>query len=237
MQALLGAPAAVCGGSGERDGLIGHGKRPARTGLAQRGVRLSVGWLRHRRCHPGNGTARRERAQLNWVSQGQRCGRDWLPAREADAGMAPVADARCPRAVGAKPRAANRPDGRWFSPTPYLRSGWRSDLAAMVSLQLERLLIPVGDEAVVAVAGEQGQLGTGRGLHTGPVHPVGDGRPIRPGYGSMRLRRLLCWRMVLPSPGDYRWRIRAAWPTCRPTEAFSPLSQMVESRSTARRPG
>ena len=38
-------------------------------------------------------------------------------------------------------------------------------VAAMVSLQFERLLIPVGDEAVVAVAGEEGQLGTGRGLH------------------------------------------------------------------------
>ena len=79
---------------------------------------------------------------------------------------------------------------------------------AMVSLQFERLPVPVGDEAVVAVAGEEGQLGTGRGLHPpddephrgsvgltfkgsvgglghigGTVHPVGYGRPIRLGYG------------------------------------------------------
>ena len=33
-------------------------------------------------------------------------------------------------------------------------------VAAMVSLQFERLPVPVGDEAVIAVAGEQGQLGT-----------------------------------------------------------------------------
>ena len=151
MQALLGAPAAVCGGSGERDGLIGHGKRPARTGLAQVGgdVRLSVGWLRHRRCHQaGNGTARnRERAQLNWVSQGQRCGRCSVrrraervsrPAREKNRRRRVLVVTICsPRPMRAvqrarlwaitctasqAPLAANRPDGRWFSPTPYLRS-------------------------------------------------------------------------------------------------------------------
>ena len=68
--------------------------------------------------------------------------------------------------------------------------------------------VPVGDEAVIAVAGEEGQLGTGRGLHPpddephrrgvrlglerdvsrlrhigGAVHPVGDGCPVRLGYG------------------------------------------------------
>ena len=38
-------------------------------------------------------------------------------------------------------------------------------VAAMVGLQFQRLPVPVGDEAVVAVAGEEGQLGTRRGLH------------------------------------------------------------------------
>ena len=38
-------------------------------------------------------------------------------------------------------------------------------VAAMVSLQFEQLPVPVGDEAVIAVGGEEGQLGTGRGLH------------------------------------------------------------------------
>ena len=81
-------------------------------------------------------------------------------------------------------------------------------VAAMVGLQLQRLSVPVGDETVIAVAGEEGQLGTGRGLHPpddephrrgiglapegsvsglghvgGTVHPVRDGRPVRLGYG------------------------------------------------------
>ena len=38
-------------------------------------------------------------------------------------------------------------------------------VAAMVSLQFQGLSVPVGDEAVIAVGGEEGQLGTGRGLH------------------------------------------------------------------------
>ena len=51
----------------------GRSKRPSRTGLARVGgdVRLSVGWLRHRRCRQaGSGIARsRARARLNWVFQ------------------------------------------------------------------------------------------------------------------------------------------------------------------------
>ena len=75
-------------------------------------------------------------------------------------------------------------------------------VAAMVSLQFQGLSVPVGDEAVIAVGGEEGQLGTGRGLHPpddephrhgaglalegsvgglghigGAVHPVGNGSP------------------------------------------------------------
>ena len=38
-------------------------------------------------------------------------------------------------------------------------------VAAMVGLQFQGIPSPVGDEAVIAVAGEEGQLGTGRGLH------------------------------------------------------------------------
>ena len=38
-------------------------------------------------------------------------------------------------------------------------------VAAMVGLQLQVCPVPVGDEAVIAVAGEESQLGTGRGLH------------------------------------------------------------------------
>ena len=35
-------------------------------------------------------------------------------------------------------------------------------VAAMISLQFQGLSVPVGDEAVIAVGGEEGQLGTGR---------------------------------------------------------------------------
>ena len=38
-------------------------------------------------------------------------------------------------------------------------------VAAVVSLQFEHLPVPVGDEAVIAVGGEEGHLGTGRGPH------------------------------------------------------------------------
>ena len=35
-----------------------------------------------------------------------------------------------------------------------------------VGLQFQGLPVPVGDEAVIAVGSEEGQLGTGRGLHS-----------------------------------------------------------------------
>ena len=38
-------------------------------------------------------------------------------------------------------------------------------VAAMVGLQSEGIPVPVGDKAVIAVVDEEGQLGTGRGLH------------------------------------------------------------------------
>ena len=81
-------------------------------------------------------------------------------------------------------------------------------MAAMVGLQLQGIPVPVGDEAVIAVGCEEGQLGTGGGLHPpddephrrgigltlercvgglghigGGLHPVWDGRPVRLGYG------------------------------------------------------
>ena len=50
-------------------------------------------------------------------------------------------------------------------------------VAAMVGLQFEHLPIAIGDEAVIAVGGEEGQLGTGRG-----PHPPDD-EPHRRGVG------------------------------------------------------
>ena len=50
-------------------------------------------------------------------------------------------------------------------------------VAAMAGLQLQGIPVPVSDEAVIAVAGEESQLGTGRGLH-----PPND-EPHRGGVG------------------------------------------------------
>ena len=50
-------------------------------------------------------------------------------------------------------------------------------VAPMVGLQCQGCPVPVGDEAVIAVGGEEGQLGTGRGLHPP------DDEPHRRGVG------------------------------------------------------
>ena len=76
----LGAPMAAYRGCGERDG----GDRTQQEALADRtGVSLrggsvggDVGTLAEGRRHSGSGMARnRAKARLNWVTQGQRCGR------------------------------------------------------------------------------------------------------------------------------------------------------------------
>ena len=64
--------------------------------------------------------------------------------------------------------AANRPEGRWVEADAVLQvsDGVQGlGVAAMISLQFQGLSVPVGDESVIAVGGEEGQLGTGRGLH------------------------------------------------------------------------
>ena len=89
-------------------------------------------------------------------------------------------------------------------------------VAPMVGLQFQGVAVPVGDEGVIAAGGEQGQLRAGRGLHPpddeahrcgagltlkgsviglrhvgGTVHPVGDGGPVRLGYGLDELPQAL----------------------------------------------
>ena len=81
-------------------------------------------------------------------------------------------------------------------------------VAAVVGLQFQGVAVPVGDGGVIAVAGEQRQLGAGRGLDPaddephrygiglategrvfslghvgGALHPVGYGPPVCLGYG------------------------------------------------------
>ena len=95
-------------------------------------------------------------------------------------------------------------------------------VAAMVGLQFQGVAVPVRDKGVIAVVGQEGQLRAGCGLdpaddeahrrgvglgiegcvaglgHVGSaVHPVGDGRPVRLGYGL----DLVAQALVLPD-GD-----------------------------------
>ena len=64
-------------------------------------------------------------------------------------------------------------------------------VATMISLQFEHLHIPVGDEAVIAVGGEESQLGTGRWLHSPDDEPYrsGVGLTLEGGAGWSRLHR------------------------------------------------
>ena len=95
-------------------------------------------------------------------------------------------------------------------------------VAAMVGLKCQGFPLPVGDEGVIAVVGEERQLGTGRGLHPpddephrcgvgltlegrvvsfshvgGAVHPVGIGVQSASSMSSMMLRNRACWRTVM----------------------------------------
>ena len=113
------------------------------------GARLRGRWVSCRLAgQAGNGMAcSRAKARLNWVSQGQRRGRCKV-RRRAERVIRPtraktrrlrvlVITVRSPRPIRAvqrarlcaitwtasqAPLAAKRPEGRWFSPTPYLRS-------------------------------------------------------------------------------------------------------------------
>ena len=187
---------AVCGSRDARDGERIRSRELSRTGLARvcGDLRLSGGWVGRRRCRQaGSGMARsRAKARLNFSAQGQRSGRCRVnrraervsrPAREKNRRRRVLVVAiRSPRPIRAvqrarlwaivwtasqAPLAAKRPEGRWFSPTPYLRSRMAFSISAWrrLSLQFEQLPVPVGDEAMIAVFGEEGELGTGRRLH------------------------------------------------------------------------
>ena len=131
----------------------------------------------------------RARARPNFSCHGQLCGRCrvrrraervsrpagrrtaaggswWSRSARPDRSARPAGQVMRHHLIASQaPLAAKRPDGR---STPRRTSGleWRSHLgvAAVVGLQLQGFPVPVGDEAVKAVGGEEGQLGTGRGL-------------------------------------------------------------------------
>ena len=167
-----------------------------RAGASLRGSSV-VRWVGRRRCRQaGSGMARsRAKARLNFSAQGQRSGRCRVnrraervsrPAREKNRRRRVLVVAiRSPRPIRAvqrarlwaivwtasqAPLAAKRPEGRWFSPTPYLRSrmafsisAWRRWSASSSSNSPSRSVMsrdsciwrrgPVGNRASASPAG------------------------------------------------------------------------------------
>ena len=143
-----GDPASVCGRWVGRDG----GERTQQETLADQ---AGASW-RGRSVQAGSGTARsRARARLNWASRGQRWGRCRVRRRSERVSRSARAKTRrrrvlvvttySPRPMRAVHRArlwaitctasqaalaAKRPEGRWFRPTPYLRSRMAFSISA-----------------------------------------------------------------------------------------------------------
>ncbi len=128
-----------------------------RTGASSRGRsvgRMAAGGRRRRQA--GSGKARnRASARSDWAPQGQRCGRCSVRrraervirlARPKNRRRRVLVVTTCsPRPIRAvqramlwaitctasqAPLAAKRPDGMWFSPTPYLRSRMAFSISA-----------------------------------------------------------------------------------------------------------
>ena len=197
------APMALCGSCDARDGERIRSRELSRTGwheFAGKLGQLQAG------SQAGSGMARsRAMARVNWVSQGQCRGRCRV-RRRAERVIRPtraknrrlrvlVVAIRSPRPMRAVQRArlcaitctasqaplgGEAPRGHVVQPDAVLEVAYRIldlGVAAMISLQFEGLPVPVGDEAVIAVSGEEGELGTGCRLHPP------DDEPHRRGVG------------------------------------------------------
>ena len=91
----------------------------------------------------------------------------------------------------------------WFSPTPYLRSSvWRSRPPrgkAMSSASSSSVYpIAVGDEGVIAVSGEEGELGTGRRLHPPDNRAAPARRPAWSGTGCKSISATSAAHRLMP---------------------------------------
>ena len=147
----------------------------------------------------------RARARLNWVSQGPALGQmqgeaarragepsgqgeepppeglgghDLLTQADAGGPAGQVVGHRLYRQPGAVGGEAARGEMVQTDAVLEVANGVLDlGVAAVVSLQFQGLSVPVGAEAVIAVGGEEGQLGAGRGLHPP------DDEPHRRGVG------------------------------------------------------
>ena len=180
LQALWGHRSAYSG-CGERDGGIGHGKRRSHcAGARPAGTFWLVGQWRTGESGPGNGS---QSGQGAASSQGQRRGQGQSACRAGDPsghtrrltswghGLLTQADAGCPAPGYAPSNSCHR----WgearrrhvVQPDAVLEvASWRSRprRGGDDRPPVPGLPIPVGDEAVIAVGGEESQLRTGRRL-------------------------------------------------------------------------
>ena len=170
---------------GERDGGIGHGKMRSRTGLARvggdvggTGGRAPSGW-EWNGSQPGQGATELgfPRPAL-WQMQGEAAcragepsGQGEDPSSEGLGGhdLLTQTDAGCPASQVMRHHLNRQPrqNGRTAcgSARAVLEVAYGVldlGVAAVIGLQLQGFSVPVGDEAVIAVGGEEGQLGTGR---------------------------------------------------------------------------
>ena len=89
------------------------------------------------------------------------------------------------------PLAAKRPRRHVVQPDAVLEVAYGVldlGVATVVGLQFQCLPIPVGDEGVIDVSGEEGELGTGPRLHTpdNEPHRRGVRRGLDRGVSSLR---------------------------------------------------
>ena len=191
LQALLGAPMAAYSGCGERDGGIGHGKRRSRTGVARvcGDVGSVAGWPsggEWNGSQSGQGAAELLLpGPAPGKMQGQSACRAGDPSHQSEdpppeglGDHGPLAQTNPRRPAGQVMRhhlyrqpgavGGEAPRRHVVQPDAVLEVAYRIldlGVTAMIGLQFQRLPVPVGDEAVIAEGGEEGQLRTGRRLH------------------------------------------------------------------------
>ena len=105
---------------------------------------------------------------------------------------------------------ATIPLSTWlFSTEKAPESHFPSKSTVSIHTPVRGLPLPVGDEAVIAVGGEEGQLGTGRGLHPP------DDEPYRRRTGALDLLGL-----SLSGENRRNWAASPTWRSC-PWEVIS----------------
>ena len=185
------APMAVCGSCDARDGERIRSRELPRAGVARvcGDVGSVAGWPSGRKWNgaqsgqgatelgfpgPAPGQMQGEAARRAGEPSGQ--GEEAPPEGLGGHDLLTQADSRGPAGqvtrhyLGGQPGGVGgeAPRGEMVQTDAVLEVSYRVldlGVAAMVSLQFQDVAVPVGAEAVIAVGGEEGQLGAGRRLH------------------------------------------------------------------------